>query len=130
MLNKIEIYVSLFVFFFKQKTAYEIELEKGLSSDFLFGGDEGFSSKPSFTPSKEEQRIFGFSLFNSEHLSFKPSVNYPVTDAYVVGVGDELRVDVYGASQQSYVMMVDNTGQIRIPDVDRKSTRLNSSHVR
>mgnify|MGYP001105576203 CR=1 FL=1 len=100
-----------------RSAASDVELEKGLSSDFLFGGDEGFSSKPSFTPSKEEQRIFGFSLFNSEHLSFKPSVNYPVTDAYVVGVGDELRVDVYGASQQSYVMMVDKTGQIRIPDV-------------
>lgn len=94
-----------------------LELDGGMSSDFLFGGEELFSSKPFFTPTEEERRLFGFSLFNSENLSFQPNANYPVTDAYIVGVGDEFRVDVYGASQQSYVMIVDKNGQIRIPNV-------------
>ncbi len=95
----------------------DLELESGLSSDFLFGGDELFSTKSFFIPSAEEERLFGFSLFNSENLSFQPNANYPVTEAYVIGVGDEFRVDVYGASQQSYVMIVDKNGQIRIPNV-------------
>ncbi|GAO30619.1 SLBB domain-containing protein [Geofilum rubicundum] len=94
-----------------------LDLESGFSSDFLFGGDGQFSEKAFFIPTQEEERLFGFQLFNSENLSFESGANFPVTDAYQIGVGDEFRIDVYGASQQSYVAIVDKNGQIRIPNV-------------
>lgn len=93
-----------------------LDFENGMSSDFLFGGEEMFSSKAFFVPTEEEQRLFGFRLFNSENLSFQPNANYPVTERYMIGIGDEFRVDVYGASQQSYVMIVDKNGEVRIPN--------------
>jgi len=94
-----------------------LDLDQGFSSDFLFGGEGQFSEKAFFIPTQEEERLFGFQLFNSENLSFESSANYPVTDTYQIGVGDEFRIDVYGASQQSYVAIVDKNGQIRIPNV-------------
>lgn len=93
-----------------------VDFESGMSSDFLFGGEDLFSSKAFFVPSEEETRLFGFRLFNSENLSFQPNANYPVTERYMVGIGDEFRVDVYGASQQSYVLIVDKNGEVRIPN--------------
>jgi protein involved in polysaccharide export with SLBB domain len=93
------------------------DLDQNLSSDFMFEGDMNYSDKLEFEVQKEEERLFGFQLFNNEHLSFESGSNYPVTDAYQIGVGDEFRIDVYGASQQSYVVIVDKNGQIRIPDV-------------
>jgi protein involved in polysaccharide export with SLBB domain len=94
-----------------------LDLEEGFSSDFLFGDDSQFSEKAFFIPTQEEERLFGFHLFNSENLSFESGANYPVTDSYQIGVGDEFRIDVYGASQQSYVAIVDKNGQIRIPNL-------------
>ncbi|MCA1745261.1 MAG: SLBB domain-containing protein, partial [Bacteroidales bacterium] len=94
-----------------------LDLDQGFSSDFLFGGASQFSEKAFFIATQEEERLFGFQLFNSANLSFETGANYPVTDAYQIGVGDEFRIDVYGVSQQSYVAIVDQNGQIRIPNV-------------
>jgi len=93
------------------------------SSDFLFGGDSQYSEKELINATEEEQRMFGFHLFNSKNLSFEVGANYPVTDTYQIGIGDEFRIDVFGASQQSYVAIVDKNGQIRIPNVGPVSVR-------
>lgn len=101
-----------------RSSATGLDLDKGLSADFLFGGGEnGYSEKAFFLPSKEEEMMFGFNFFNSENLTFQPGVNFSVTDEYQLTIGDELRIDVYGASQQSYVAIVDKSGQISIPNV-------------
>lgn len=84
----------------------------------LFGKDNAFySEKAFFIATREEERLFGYHLFNSDNLTFQPGVNYPVTGSYVVGPGDEFIIDVYGASQQSYVQNVDKNGRINIPNV-------------
>ncbi|WP_195715314.1 SLBB domain-containing protein [Ancylomarina sp. 16SWW S1-10-2] len=62
-------------------------------------------------------KIFGFQFFNSDKLSFSPSVDIPVSDSYTLGVGDELLVDVYGASQQTYSLTVMNNGNVNITDL-------------
>ncbi|TRX71988.1 SLBB domain-containing protein [Carboxylicivirga sp. M1479] len=64
-----------------------------------------------------DQRIFGFSFFNNENLTFEPNVNIPVPPSYVLGAGDELLIDVWGVSQQSYQLLVDKNGSINIPNV-------------
>lgn len=65
--------------------------------------------------SEFNKKIFGFHLFNREDLTFEPSVNIPVPADYVIGTGDELLIQVWGASQQTYVLRVNNDGAIHIP---------------
>ncbi|PWD97672.1 SLBB domain-containing protein [Marinilabilia rubra] len=79
-----------------------------------FVGD--LSEKDEVQPTKTEQRLFGFNFFNSESLTFEPGVNLPASNDYIVGPGDEFSIDIWGASQQSFQLMVDNSGNINIPN--------------
>ncbi len=80
-------------------------------------GQEQLSVKAPLDSLKLDERIFGFSFFNNENLSFEPNVNIPVSPSYVLGTGDEIMIDVWGASQQSYQLIVDRNGYINIPNV-------------
>ena len=79
--------------------------------------DEPFSVKEEVVVPEKVRKIYGFSLFNSENLSFEPSVNIPTPKNYVMGIGDELVINVWGASQNVYNLTVDQNGNILIPDV-------------
>ncbi len=63
------------------------------------------------------QKTFGYNLFNNKKLSFNPSVNLPTPKNYVLGTGDALSINVWGASQQTYQVQVDKTGAIYIPSL-------------
>ena len=69
------------------------------------------------TISEEEQKIFGFNLFNNEELTFEPSQNLATPKNYQVGPGDELSVNIWGASQQSYVLNVNRDGTVTIDNL-------------
>src|SRR5690606_14257191 len=56
-------------------------------------------------------------LFHNKELNFNPSMNIPTPENYIIGTGDQLLIDVYGASQQSYDFTVDPEGTIFIPNV-------------
>ena len=47
------------------------------------------------------KKVFGRDIFNKRSLSFEPSMNIATPTSYVVGPGDKVFVDVYGASQKS-----------------------------
>jgi protein involved in polysaccharide export with SLBB domain len=74
------------------------------------------SEKKELEPAGKEKRLFGFSFFNSDRLTFEPGVNLPASGDYIVGPGDEFSIDIWGASQQSYQLNVDNSGNINIPN--------------
>ena len=76
-----------------------------------------FSEKHILPEIEEEKKVFGFHLFNSNNLTFEPSVNIAVSPSYVVGPGDEIVIDIYGASQEQYVLTVDRNGNITIPNL-------------
>ncbi|WP_423127023.1 SLBB domain-containing protein [Gaoshiqia sp. Z1-71] len=67
--------------------------------------------------SLKNQKIFGYQLFNQENLSFEPSVNIAVPADYVLGIGDEVVIQVWGASQQTYLLQVGSNGAVNIPDL-------------
>lgn len=64
-----------------------------------------------------QKKIFGFTLFHNRELNFNPSLAIPTPQNYVVGGGDQLLIDIYGASQQSYDVQVSPEGTILIPNV-------------
>jgi polysaccharide biosynthesis/export protein len=61
--------------------------------------------------------IFGMDLFNSAPSTFAPVDNIPVTPDYVIGPGDEIRLQVWGQVNQRGSFVVDRTGSISLPEV-------------
>ena len=67
--------------------------------------------------SQEEKKIFGFELFNNEELTFEPSMNLATPQNYQVGPGDELSVNIWGASRQSYPLEVNRDGTVTLDNL-------------
>lgn len=72
---------------------------------------------PYFDLSPEQKKIFGYKLFHNRDLTFTPSLSIPTPGSYEIGAGDQLLIDVYGASQQSYELTVTPEGRIMIPNL-------------
>ena len=67
---------------------------------------------------KEKQsKIFGYDLFNNQNLTFEPSLNIPTPKDYQLGPGDEVIIDVWGASEQTYQVTISPDGFIKIPNL-------------
>jgi protein involved in polysaccharide export with SLBB domain len=64
--------------------------------------------------SSDELPLFGMDLFQQENLTFMPSINIPTPKNYVIGPGDELLIEVYGASQESYSLTVTPEGWVKM----------------
>ena len=66
--------------------------------------------------SAEGKAIFGHDIFNNKLLSFEPNMNIATPQDYVLGPGDLLVIDVYGASQKSFQLTVSPEGTVTVPD--------------
>ncbi len=64
-----------------------------------------------------ESKIFGYNIFRSKALTFAPSFNMPTPQNYQVGPGDQLMIDIWGASQANYKLEVSPEGSIYIENV-------------
>jgi len=76
-----------------------------------------YSQKASFKASPIIKKTFGYNLFNNKNLTFNPAVNIPTPKNYVLGAGDELMINIWGASQQTYQLPIDKSGNIYIPSL-------------
>ena len=85
---------------------------------------------------KAKRKIFGHDLFQSEALSFEPPMNIATPQSYVLGPGDAVFIDIYGASQKTIeatvtpdgMVMVDDFGPIQVGGltVEQASSRVKS----
>ena len=62
-------------------------------------------------------RIFGSYLFNSKNLTFEPSLNIQTPKNYEISIGDQIIINIWGNSQSNYQLIVNQNGQLMIPDV-------------
>ena len=60
------------------------------------------------------KRVFGRDIFNRRMLTFEPNMNIATPANYVVGAGDRVIIDVYGASQKSEQLEVSPDGTITV----------------
>jgi protein involved in polysaccharide export with SLBB domain len=58
--------------------------------------------------------LFGYDFFNNSKISFTPSINIAVPKNYQIGPGDEIMIDLWGASEITYKATVNNRGSIKI----------------
>lgn len=61
-----------------------------------------------------KKKVFGRDIFNNQELSFEPNMNIATPQSYVLGPGDAVFVDIYGASQKSEQCTVSPEGEITI----------------
>lgn len=61
------------------------------------------------------KRIFGHDIFNRRLLSFEPNMNIATPSRYVLGPGDVVVVDIYGASQKTMHLTISPEGDITVP---------------
>lgn len=65
-------------------------------------------------PDANGKQVFGRDIFSQANPSFQPNLNMPIPDSYVLGPGDQVVVDIYGASQQTLVHTISPEGTITV----------------
>ena len=66
---------------------------------------------------KDKEEVYGRNLFNNELLTFEPALNIPTPSDYVLGAGDQVIIDIWGASQQSIDAEISPDGFVVIEGV-------------
>jgi polysaccharide export outer membrane protein len=60
------------------------------------------------------QKIFGYDLFNNKSLSFEPNLRIPTPANYILGPDDVLSVDISGYAYQHYDLKISAEGTVKI----------------
>lgn len=61
------------------------------------------------------EQVFGRNIFTNEKLSFEPNTNMATPENYRLGPGDEIIVDIWGASENIIKKEISPDGSINIP---------------
>ncbi|WP_187367645.1 SLBB domain-containing protein [Bacteroides bouchesdurhonensis] len=64
-----------------------------------------------------EDQVFGRNIFNTKNLTFEPSVNLATPSNYRLGPGDEVIIDIWGASQNTIRQQISPDGTINIQKI-------------
>ena len=71
-----------------------------------------------FDKEKEPKRkIFGHDIFNNKDLTFESSMNLATPQNYRLGPGDEVNIDIWGASQESITETISPDGYVTVEDI-------------
>jgi protein involved in polysaccharide export with SLBB domain len=62
-------------------------------------------------------KVFGSSIFDNQDLSFEPNLSIATPQGYIIGVGDQISVDVFGVSDVTKKLKVTPEGDIRFPNL-------------
>jgi len=66
---------------------------------------------------EKKSKIFGHDLFNNKNLTFESSMNLATPQNYVLGAGDAVNIDIWGASQDSFTETISPDGTITIDGI-------------
>ncbi len=70
-----------------------------------------------FTRDDDELKAFGYDLFSGEPKTFAPTSYAPVPSSYIMGVGDTIKVQLFGKENRTYDLTIDREGKVVIPDL-------------
>lgn len=62
----------------------------------------------------KQKNVFGREIFNNNRLTFEPQLNIATPDHYILGPGDEVIIDIWGASQDNIRQTISPDGNIII----------------
>jgi len=70
-----------------------------------------------FTRDDDELKAFGYDLFSGEPKTFAPTSYAPVPSSYIMGVGDTIKIQLFGKENRTYDLTIDREGKVVIPDL-------------
>ncbi len=71
-------------------------------------------SQRDFETAPPKSNVFGFDFFNTKNLNFASNINTPLSNDYLIGIGDNIEISIYGASQTDYSLQVQKNRAINI----------------
>ncbi|MCA6440412.1 MAG: SLBB domain-containing protein [Sediminibacterium sp.] len=66
---------------------------------------------------KDALPVFGEDFFTNNNLTFEPNLRIATPGNYVLGVDDELTIDIFGYSEKITKVKINTEGQIRLPNI-------------
>jgi len=88
------------------------------TSNSSYESRKPFNAKNEFKKEeKEGLQVFGAEFFSNANLTFEPNMRTATPSNYVLGVDDELSIDIYGFSEKTSKYKINTEGQIRIPNI-------------
>lgn len=93
------------------------QMETGSDTSLNNSTIEDMSNDIAETSEEEQRQVFGRNIFSSTNLTFQASGNMATPQNYILGPGDQVVINVWGASQQSVSETVSADGYIVVPNV-------------
>ena len=79
--------------------------------------DTGKATDVTGVTEAEQRQVFGRNIFNSKNLTFQPASNIATPANYIIGTGDMVTINIWGASQESIEAEVTSDGYIIVEGV-------------
>ena len=74
-------------------------------------------NQPTTEELAQEDQVFGRNIFNTQNLTFEPNSNMATPPNYQLGPGDEVIIDIWGASQTSIRQTITPDGTINMQEL-------------
>ena len=91
--------------------------ESRLREEMKENTSDMLEAHPSTQDIARSNQVFGRNIFNTRNLTFEPSVNIATPLNYRLGPGDEVIIDIWGASQNTIRQQISPDGTINIQKI-------------
>ena len=91
--------------------------ESRLREEMKENSSDMLEDQPTTQDLANEDRVFGRNIFNTRNLTFEPSINMATPPNYRLGPGDEVIIDIWGASQNTIRQHISPDGTINIQKI-------------
>ncbi|MDA8938424.1 SLBB domain-containing protein [Flavobacteriaceae bacterium] len=103
------------------KKIFEMEASKDESDDKIqskFGDTDNFEKDSLEVDVVEEKKRFGSDFFKNKNIVETPQLFVATPSDYRLGPGDELLINLYGASENSYPVQISRNGNVKLDRMD------------
>ena len=103
------------------KKIFEMEASKDESDDKIqskFGDTDNFEKDSLEVDVVEEKKRFGSDFFKNKNIIETPQLFVATPSDYRLGPGDELLINLYGASENSYPVQISRNGNVKLDRMD------------
>lgn len=103
----------------KSKYSNKADMYENMS-DMEYDEEEEDYMRSMYKKKEEEdptKQIFGHNIFTNKNLTFEPNVNIATPANYRLGAGDEVIIDVWGASEKTIRQVISPEGSIQVSNL-------------
>ena len=105
----------------QQNGALKLQNDKNvMSSELAMGSEIGLmlpdsaSMQQAMLDERNRKKIFGHRIFQNKEVAFEAAYNLPTPQNYKLGPGDEVAIDVWGASEYSMQEIISPDGNVYV----------------